>query len=156
MMLSTFSFLIVKQPKIDEVHPIWLHLRIREFDPKFASNKKKGYHSNMPSHVADGKWTLGFQDAKLARLLAYYYLRKLGSRDQMLRACSLHYFIMIFLRTYQTVGMGEALIFWLYMIYTIKFWFHHRGKMISYRVEYIIQINYQGRTLLISFFLFFM
>lgn len=93
MMLSTFSFLIVKQPKMDEVHPIWLHLRIGEFDPKFASNKKKGYHSNMPSHVADGKWTLGFQDAKAckaARLLILEETRKQRSNVESLLSSLLH------------------------------------------------------------------
>ncbi|EXC01921.1 hypothetical protein L484_018833 [Morus notabilis] len=80
-------------PKIDEVHPIWLHLRIREFDPKFVSNKKKGYHSNMPSHVADGKWTLGFQDAKAceaARLLILEEIRKQRSNVESLLSPLLH------------------------------------------------------------------
>ena len=54
----------MKQPKIDEVHPTWLHLRIREFNPKFAAKQIKGSHSNMSRHGADGKWTLGFQNAE--------------------------------------------------------------------------------------------
>ncbi|XP_061359448.1 protein TRANSPARENT TESTA 9-like isoform X2 [Gastrolobium bilobum] len=51
-------------PKIDEDHPSWLHLRIREFDPKFCTIKARGNHLSMPDHLADGRWTLGFPNAK--------------------------------------------------------------------------------------------
>ncbi|XP_021289137.1 uncharacterized protein LOC110420226 isoform X2 [Herrania umbratica] len=57
-------------PKIDEDHPTWLHLRIREFDPKFI--KAKGSQSKVSNPAADGRWTLGFPSAKAcetARLL---------------------------------------------------------------------------------------
>ncbi|GAV57330.1 FPL domain-containing protein [Cephalotus follicularis] len=59
-------------PKIDEEHPSWLHLRIREFDPKFDTSKTKGYHLKVSNPAGDGRWTLGFPDAKAceaARLL---------------------------------------------------------------------------------------
>ncbi|KAL4606009.1 hypothetical protein ACB092_09G071100 [Castanea dentata] len=59
-------------PKIDNDHPSWLHLRIREFDPKFNTSKARSNHLKMSNHVADGKWTLGFPNAKAceaARLL---------------------------------------------------------------------------------------
>ncbi|XP_030925625.1 protein TRANSPARENT TESTA 9-like isoform X1 [Quercus lobata] len=59
-------------PKIDNDHPSWLHLRIREFDPKFNTSKARSNHLKMSNHVADGKWTLGFPTAKAceaARLL---------------------------------------------------------------------------------------
>ncbi|XP_057423572.1 protein TRANSPARENT TESTA 9-like isoform X2 [Lotus japonicus] len=52
------------RPKIDEDHPSWLHLRIREFGPQFYTIKTRGNPLNMPDHSADGKWTLGFTDAK--------------------------------------------------------------------------------------------
>ncbi|XVE75878.1 hypothetical protein DITRI_Ditri12bG0127100 [Diplodiscus trichospermus] len=57
-------------PKIDEDHPTWLHLRIREFDPKFIT--AKGRQSAVSDPAADGRWTLGFPSAKAcetARLL---------------------------------------------------------------------------------------
>ena len=60
----------MKQPKIDEDHPTWLHLRIREFDPKFIT--AKGKHSTVSDPSADGRWTLGFLSVKAcetARLL---------------------------------------------------------------------------------------
>lgn len=60
---ALFSCLI--QPKIDEDHPSWLHLRIREFDPQFYTIKARGNHLSMPhDHLADGRWTLGFPNAK--------------------------------------------------------------------------------------------
>ncbi|KAF5473495.1 hypothetical protein F2P56_010102 [Juglans regia] len=59
-------------PKIDKDHPSWLHLQIREFDPRFDASKARGNHLKMSNHVADGRWTLGFPNAKacdMARLL---------------------------------------------------------------------------------------
>ncbi|MBA0857937.1 hypothetical protein Goshw_019293 [Gossypium schwendimanii] len=57
-------------PRIDEDHPTWLHLRIREFEPNFV--KAKGSQSKVSTPPADGRWTLGFHSAKAcetARLL---------------------------------------------------------------------------------------
>ncbi|XVF55836.1 hypothetical protein PTKIN_Ptkin06aG0068600 [Pterospermum kingtungense] len=57
-------------PKIDEDHQTWLHLRIREFDPKFITAKAN--QSKVSNPAADGRWTLGFTSAKAcetARLL---------------------------------------------------------------------------------------
>ncbi|XP_059462464.1 protein TRANSPARENT TESTA 9-like isoform X2 [Corylus avellana] len=59
-------------PKIDKDHPTWLHLRIRELDPRFDTSKARGNHLKMPNHFTDGRWTLGFSNAKAceaARLL---------------------------------------------------------------------------------------
>ncbi|XVF07561.1 hypothetical protein REPUB_Repub06bG0149900 [Reevesia pubescens] len=59
-------------PKIDEDHPTWLHLRIREFDPKFIT--ARGKQSTVSNPAADGRWTLGFPSAnacETARLLIY-------------------------------------------------------------------------------------
>lgn len=50
------------QPKIDEDHPSWLHLRIREFDAQFYTLKGRGSQLNLSDHVPDGRWTLGFSD----------------------------------------------------------------------------------------------
>lgn len=52
------------QPKIDEDHPSWLHLQIREFDPQFYSIKTRGNHLSMPDHLADGRWALGLPNAR--------------------------------------------------------------------------------------------
>lgn len=49
-------------PNIDENHPTWLILRIREFDPEF--HKTRGHDSNYPNHEIDGKWTLGFPNVE--------------------------------------------------------------------------------------------
>ncbi|KAG8483814.1 hypothetical protein CXB51_023387 [Gossypium anomalum] len=60
----------LSQPRIDEDHPTWLHLRIREFEPNFV--KAKGSQSKVSTPPADGRWTLGFHSAKAcetARLL---------------------------------------------------------------------------------------
>ncbi|TQD74640.1 hypothetical protein C1H46_039832 [Malus baccata] len=51
-------------PKIDEDHPTWLHLQIREFEPKLYKSKVRGHLSGKSNHVADGRWTLGFPNAK--------------------------------------------------------------------------------------------
>ncbi|XP_050114476.1 protein TRANSPARENT TESTA 9-like isoform X2 [Malus sylvestris] len=51
-------------PKIDEDHPTWLHLQIREFEPKLYKSRVRGHRSGKSNHVADGRWTLGFPNAK--------------------------------------------------------------------------------------------
>lgn len=84
---------MIKQPKIDEVHPTWLHLRIREFDPKFEPNKIRGHRSNVSIPATDGKWTLGFQDAmacNAARSLILEEIRKQRSNVESLIAPLLH------------------------------------------------------------------
>ncbi|XWS66592.1 hypothetical protein CRYUN_Cryun05aG0213000 [Craigia yunnanensis] len=50
-------------PKIDEDHPTWLHLRIREFDPKFIT--AKGNQSTVSDPAVEGRWTLGFTSVKV-------------------------------------------------------------------------------------------
>ncbi|KAJ7971649.1 Protein CLEC16A [Quillaja saponaria] len=50
-------------PKIDENHPSWLHLRIRELEPRFGRSTDRGSQLKMSS-VTDGRWTLGFPNAK--------------------------------------------------------------------------------------------
>ncbi|XP_021892408.1 uncharacterized protein LOC110810534 [Carica papaya] len=51
-------------PNIDGDHPTWLHLRIREFDPRFNPNKNRGYSTKTAHPAADGRWTLGFPSTK--------------------------------------------------------------------------------------------
>ncbi|XP_062112532.1 protein TRANSPARENT TESTA 9-like isoform X2 [Humulus lupulus] len=80
-------------PKIDDIHPTWLHLRIREFDPIFFTNIIKGSHSSMSSHGTDGKWTLGFQNAdacEAARFLILKETRKQRSKVESLLSPLLH------------------------------------------------------------------
>ncbi|XP_028784892.1 protein TRANSPARENT TESTA 9 isoform X2 [Neltuma alba] len=51
-------------PKIDEEHPSWLRLQIREFDAEFYTNSGNGKHLNPSDHVTDGRWTIGFPNKK--------------------------------------------------------------------------------------------
>ncbi|XP_050380815.1 protein TRANSPARENT TESTA 9-like isoform X2 [Argentina anserina] len=76
-------------PKVDEGHPTWLHLQIREFEPKFRNTKFRGYHAAKSNHIVDGRWTLGFSDAKAcaaARLSVLEETRKLRSSVESLLA----------------------------------------------------------------------
>ncbi|KAH9674390.1 protein TRANSPARENT TESTA 9 [Citrus sinensis] len=62
----------LKQPTIDEDHPTWLHLWIREFDPRSKARKSRGCNLHVSNSALDGRWTLGFPSAKgceIARLL---------------------------------------------------------------------------------------
>lgn len=59
-----FFFSCLIQPKIDEDHPSWLLLRIRNFDPRFYTIKARNNNLSMSDHLADGRWTLGFPNAK--------------------------------------------------------------------------------------------
>ncbi|XP_011046874.1 PREDICTED: uncharacterized protein LOC105141380 isoform X2 [Populus euphratica] len=52
-------------PKIDEDQPTWLHLRIREFEPRINGGKNRSYNTKAFNQVAaDGRWTIGFPNAK--------------------------------------------------------------------------------------------
>lgn len=73
-----FSFYL-EQPKRDESQPTWLHLRIREFEPRFDTSKTIGKYSIASNHVADGRWTLGFSSVEAceaARLLILEEIQK--------------------------------------------------------------------------------
>ncbi|XP_077235640.1 protein TRANSPARENT TESTA 9-like isoform X2 [Tasmannia lanceolata] len=50
----------VVKPMIDENHPTWLHLRVREYDPMLEVNKTGRYQSVDKDRTVDRKWTLGF------------------------------------------------------------------------------------------------
>ncbi|KAL5067605.1 hypothetical protein RYX36_018492 [Vicia faba] len=54
-------------PKIDEGHPSWLLLQIRNFDPQFYTIKARDNNRNMADHLADGRWTLGFRNEKACK-----------------------------------------------------------------------------------------
>jgi len=76
-------------PKIDENHPTWLHLQIREFDPTFDEKKSRSHRMNAANHEEDGKWTLGFSNAKAcdaARLLILEETNKQRSSVESLLA----------------------------------------------------------------------
>ncbi|XP_021816875.1 uncharacterized protein LOC110759147 isoform X2 [Prunus avium] len=77
-------------PKVDEDHPTWLHLQIREFEPKLHKIKVRGHQSSgMSNHVADGRWTLGFSNAKAceaARLSILEEIRKQRSSVESILA----------------------------------------------------------------------
>ncbi|KAL9319352.1 hypothetical protein ACSQ67_015869 [Phaseolus vulgaris] len=68
-------------PKIDEEHSSWLHLRIREFDPQFYSMKARRNHLSMPDdHTADGRWTLGFPNARACEEAQLAILNEMGKQ----------------------------------------------------------------------------
>ncbi|KAF7146244.1 hypothetical protein RHSIM_Rhsim04G0130200 [Rhododendron simsii] len=76
-------------PKIDENHPTWLHLQIREFDPTFDEKKLRSHRVNATNHEQDGKWTIGFTNAKAcdaARLLILEETNKQRSSVESLLA----------------------------------------------------------------------
>ncbi|KAI5674428.1 hypothetical protein M9H77_14792 [Catharanthus roseus] len=50
-------------PKIDENHPTWLHLRLREFEPSFDVSKNGTFGSKTRVGASKGRWTLGFRNA---------------------------------------------------------------------------------------------
>ncbi|CAI9097619.1 OLC1v1034090C1 [Oldenlandia corymbosa var. corymbosa] len=55
-------------PKIDENHPTWLHLLLREFQPRFHSTDRyRKVESGSSIPVAQGRWTLGFSDADVCQ-----------------------------------------------------------------------------------------
>ncbi|XP_072062627.1 protein TRANSPARENT TESTA 9-like isoform X3 [Arachis hypogaea] len=84
--LCSFASLSVSQPTIDKDHPSWLHLRIREFNPKLYATKAKGDHFSMPDHFVDGRWTLGFPDAKACKDAHLAILREITKQRSAVEA----------------------------------------------------------------------
>lgn len=82
------------QPQIDEDHPSWLRLQIREFDADFYTNKGNGKHLNHSDHVTDGRWTLGFPNRKaceFAKLTIMSEITKQRSAVEFILAPLLQY-----------------------------------------------------------------
>lgn len=69
-----------KQPKIDENHRTWLHLQIREFDPKFGNNKTRADELKNSNHVTDGRWTLGFSDADTCEAARLFIIEEINKQ----------------------------------------------------------------------------
>ncbi|XP_044481106.1 protein TRANSPARENT TESTA 9-like isoform X1 [Mangifera indica] len=70
-------------PKIDEDHPMWLHLRVREFVPRSNASKTRGFNAKKSDTGVDGRWTLGFTSNKAceaARMLILEETRKQRSQ----------------------------------------------------------------------------
>lgn len=56
-------FFVGFQPRIDEKHPKWLHLRIRPLTLPFLDPTKRGVYEKLKSKgLVDGRWTLAFRD----------------------------------------------------------------------------------------------
>ncbi|RZC84132.1 hypothetical protein C5167_046918 [Papaver somniferum] len=53
------------KPKIDDEHSTWLHLRIREFDPRVHAKKAGANDFTGANNVVDGRWTLAFQTTEI-------------------------------------------------------------------------------------------
>ncbi|XP_020972332.1 uncharacterized protein LOC107626353 isoform X4 [Arachis ipaensis] len=84
--LCSFASLSVSQPTIDKDHPSWLHLRVREFNPKLYATKAKGDHFSMPDHFVDGKWILGFPNAKACKDAHLAILREITKQRSAVEA----------------------------------------------------------------------
>ncbi|KAK6942546.1 hypothetical protein RJ641_027923, partial [Dillenia turbinata] len=68
------------RPTIDEDHRTWLHLRIREFDPKFITNESKEYHPNSSINDLEGRWTLGFSTTEACDAARSLILEETGKQ----------------------------------------------------------------------------
>lgn len=59
----TLLFLVLYQPRIDEKHSRWLHLRIRPSTLPFLDPAKHGTPLKLKTKpFVDGRWILAFQD----------------------------------------------------------------------------------------------
>ncbi|OVA07121.1 hypothetical protein BVC80_1289g38 [Macleaya cordata] len=63
-------------PKKDDNQSTWLHLRIREFDPRVDGRKAGGYDSTGSDHVVDGRWTLAFPTPDICEAALSLILRE--------------------------------------------------------------------------------
>lgn len=58
-----YNLLFAFQPRIDEKHPRWLHLRIRPSTLPLLDPTKRGVYEKLKSKgLVDGRWILAFRD----------------------------------------------------------------------------------------------
>ncbi|PKU63902.1 hypothetical protein MA16_Dca009886 [Dendrobium catenatum] len=55
-------------PRIDEKHPKWLHLRIRPSNLPFLDSKNDPLGRSKTKVLVDGRWTLAFRDDQACKL----------------------------------------------------------------------------------------
>ncbi|XP_044497013.1 protein TRANSPARENT TESTA 9-like isoform X3 [Mangifera indica] len=63
-------------PKIDEDHLTWLHLRIKEFDPRSNASNTRVLNAKKSYTAVDGRWTLGFTSAKACEAARMFILEE--------------------------------------------------------------------------------
>ncbi|XP_065856059.1 protein TRANSPARENT TESTA 9-like [Euphorbia lathyris] len=74
-------------PKIDADHPTWLHLRIREFDPRIPNaSKANGNKSKTSNHTSDGRWTLGFSSIEACEAARVAILEEINKQRSSVRS----------------------------------------------------------------------
>lgn len=61
--------LVGSDPRVDDKHATWLHLRIRSPHQPLADVGKLGLPKTSPKvrHLVDGRWTLAFEDPETCR-----------------------------------------------------------------------------------------
>ncbi|XP_058109055.1 protein TRANSPARENT TESTA 9-like isoform X2 [Magnolia sinica] len=68
-------------PIIDENHPTWLHLRIRDYDPEVEASKTGRHQSNTSDdHTVDRRWTLGFLSSEACEAAHSIILKEISKQ----------------------------------------------------------------------------
>lgn len=71
----------ILQPRIDEKHATWLHLRIRSPHQPLADVGKRGLPKTSPrnKNLVDGRWVLAFEDAEACKHACLFIQNKLAN-----------------------------------------------------------------------------
>lgn len=79
--------LVGSDPRVDEKHATWLHLRIRSPHQPLADVGKLGLPKTSPKvkNLVDGRWTLAFDDAESCKHACDFIQDKLASQCQAIR-----------------------------------------------------------------------
>lgn len=75
------------QPRVDEKHATWLHLRIRSPHQPMADVGKLRLPKTSPKvkNLVDGRWTLAFDDAEACKHACLFIQDKLASQCRAIR-----------------------------------------------------------------------
>ncbi|MED6216513.1 Protein TRANSPARENT TESTA 9, variant 2 [Stylosanthes scabra] len=65
-------------PKIDDKHPKWLHLRIRPSSLPFLDSAKFNDHGKSKKALIDGRWTLAFRDEESCKSAFMMIVEEMG------------------------------------------------------------------------------
>ncbi|KAJ0965598.1 hypothetical protein J5N97_026736 [Dioscorea zingiberensis] len=69
-------------PRIDDKHPKWLHLRIRPSTlPSLDPSKYDGFGKSKAKALVDGRWTLAFRDAESCKLAETMMIEELSQQS---------------------------------------------------------------------------
>lgn len=75
--LTKLIIQLLRQPRIDEKHPKWLHLRVRPSTLPVLDSKHNPSSRSKTKILVDGRWTLAFKDDQACKSAESMVIREM-------------------------------------------------------------------------------